>query len=334
MRRWPRAFAPLLVVLVATAACGSDSKGGSDAKGTAISVDGTKVPAAGFVDELRIIADNEAFAKVLKREDDTILAPKPDTIDPLVSQSWVSTRVNQIIADREFRRRKLEVTPDTRARARRRAAQVFRGAKVFDAFPKSFQDLVIARQQRMDALEADLPKKHEPSEADLSNLYIRVEQTCQQGKLIYQIYVDTKEQADAIATELAQGADFATLARERSTDTTTKDRGGLTMCIGATRWLSSVKAVQDATVSTPIGGTSAPIKTGDGYTVLRVLPLTFDNARPLVIDDWHSKHPSALYDLLAEGRNNGDITIAERFAGLQRTPTGTAITPPPAPVRL
>jgi hypothetical protein len=332
MKRWRIGVIVLLVGLVA-AGCSSDSDEGSDAKGNAITFDGTKVPAAKFVDELRIIADNDELAKVLK-QDDTILVPKPDTIDPLMSQSWVYHWINQIIADREFRSRNLAVTPAIRAKARRNVAEIFRGRKVLDAFPKSFQDLIVARQARLDAFASSLPKKHEPTEAELRDLYARVERTCQQGKLVSQIWLDTKEQADAVAAELAAGADFATLARERSTDTSTKDRGGLTMCIGAQRWLASVKAVQDAATSLPIGGTSAPIKTADGYTIVRIIPLTFENARPIAIDDWRGKHPSALFDFLAAARNEGDVTIQPRFAGIQRTAGGVAYTPPTAPVRL
>jgi hypothetical protein len=328
-----RTLVALMLVALAATACGSDDGGGSDAKGDAIVFDDVSVPAAEFVDELQVIADNDELAAVLKK-DDTILVPKSGTIDPLMSQTWVYSRINHIIADREFRRRKLEVTPADRRRARRRLNEIFRAKKAFDAFPQDFQDLLIGRQARMDVFEDTLPKEYEPTEAELQELYQRVGQTCQQGKLISQIYVDTKQEADAVAAELAQGADFATLAQQRSTDTTTKDRGGLTMCIGAQRWIASVEAVQQAALATPVGGTSAPIRTHDGYTVLRVLPLTFENARPLVIDDWHGKHPSALFDFLRHARDVGETKIQPRFAGIQRTEGGVAYTPPTEPPRL
>jgi hypothetical protein len=333
MRRRGSFVWPLLVVLTVIGAACSDSDGGSEAKGTAITVDDTTISAADFVDELRIIADNDEFADLLKREDDTKLAPRDGTIEQTLSSAWVSNVVNQVLADREFERRDLEVTPKIRAQARKNAAELFRGRKVFDAFPESFRKLVTERQARQDAVVAELPKKIEPTEAELLALYPGVEQNCQQGKLVAQIYVDTKQEADAVAAELAQGADFATLARERSLDPS-KDRGGLTMCIGSTRWTASVEEVQQAVQSTPIGGTTAPIDYGDGYTIIRVLPLSYETARPLIVDDWHGKHPSAFYDLLANARKNAKISAAKRFAIIHHTENGPAIAPPLKPVEL
>ncbi len=45
-------------------------------------------------------------------------------------------------------------------------------------------------------------------------------------------------------------------------------RGGVTMCIGSTRYNASEDAIKAAVVATPIGGMSAPVKSGDGYVVL------------------------------------------------------------------
>jgi hypothetical protein len=326
---------PLAIVLFLAACSSGDSESARPLPGgTAITVGDTEISAARFVRELRVIAANRELARVLKREDDTTLVPKPGTIDILLSQAWADASVNQVISDREFARRDLEVTPAIRRRARRNAAELFRGEKAFAAFPKSFQRLVTERQARQDALLASFPKEHEPSDADLRELYARVEGTCQAGKLIAMIYLSERTDADAIAAELAGGADFASLARERSEDADSAERGGVTMCIGSTRFNASEDAIKAAATSTPIGGVTPPLEAGDGFAILRILPLTIETAHDLLVEDWHGKHPTPLFDFLAEQRLANRITIAKRFAQVGRSERGLAIAPPTNPVRL
>jgi hypothetical protein len=82
-----------------------------------------------------------------------------------------------VLADRELARRHIRVREANLASAAKNAAKTFRGAKVFRAFPESFRKLVIARQAKLDALEATLPKTAEPTEAALQEVYPQVERT-------------------------------------------------------------------------------------------------------------------------------------------------------------
>jgi foldase protein PrsA len=328
-----RAILILVLGAVLVVACGS-SASGSDAKGTAVTVNGTKISNAQLIDELRIIAANKQLAKVLKKQDDTTLVPKAGTIDPTLAQAWIYTRVSTVLAERELARRHIRVRPANLASAEKNAANTFRGVKVFRAFPESFRKLAIARQAKLDALEATLPKTHEPTEAALREAYPQVERTCQDGKLVAQIFVNTKAEADDIAAMLARGADFATLARERSTDSTGASTGGVSMCIGSPRFNSSVTELQQVARATPIGSTSAPVKLADGWVIIRNLPLTYDNAHPLLVSDWHQKHPSPFYDLLAGLRQQMKITVAKRFGTVIPTNNGPVVSPLNEPVRL
>jgi hypothetical protein len=329
-----RAILAALAVLAALAACGdSTGSGAAPARGTAITVNGTKVPASDVVAELRTIAGNRRFARVLQEEDDTRLVPEPGTIEPLVSQNWVQRWVNEILGEQELRRRGLRVTDEHRAAATKDLEQSFRGARVFAAFPEDFRRKVVEREARLYALRETFPATHEPSEAVLRELFTGVTRSCQEPKLIAQIFVDTKAEADRIAGELAGGADFAALAREHSTDSSA-ERGGVSMCIGSLRFRASEEAIQQAARATPIGGTSAPVETGDGYAILRALPLTFENAHDLLADDWHSQHPSPFTDFLAAQLADADVTVAERFGRVLPAGETIVIHPPQKPVPL
>jgi hypothetical protein len=228
---------------VLLAACGDSTKDAAPLPtGTAITVGDTKISSAKLVSQLRIIAANKQLARVLKKEDDTALVPERGTIDEGMAQAWVNTLVNQVLVDRELARRKLKVTTKARRKARKEAATMFRGAAAFDAFPKSFKELATNQLARQDVLLASFPKVTEPPEAELRALFTQGQASCQGGKLISMIYVSKQQQADDLQAQLAAGADFATLARERSEDTTAAARDGVTMCIGSTRFNSSEDA--------------------------------------------------------------------------------------------
>jgi hypothetical protein len=327
----------LLVSICAVAvlvAC-SDSSGtdSESARGTAITVNGRKVPARQLVGELRLLAANERLARVLQREDGTTLVPKPDTIEPLMSQTWVQRWVNEILGEQELRRRGLRVTDVHRAAAKKDLEQTFRGPRVFAAFPEDFRKRVIEREARLYALRDTFPATHEPSEAVLRELFTGVTRTCREPKLIAQIFVDTEAEADRIEAELAGGADFAALARELSTDSSA-ERGGVSMCIESLRFRASEEAIQQAARATPIGGTSPPVETSDGYAILRGLPLTYENARALLADDWHSQHPSPFTDFLAAQLADADVTVATRFGVVIPAGETVVIHPPQKPVPL
>ncbi|MCY9669743.1 peptidylprolyl isomerase [Paenibacillus alginolyticus] len=81
------------------------------------------------------------------------------------------------------------------------------------------------------------------------------------------ISVTTKEEADAILAELKKGTDFATLAKDKSLDTATKDTAG------ALGYISSGKmeATFDTTAfALAVGETSSAVQTSTGYDIIKV----------------------------------------------------------------
>ncbi|MGO4108896.1 peptidylprolyl isomerase [Paenibacillus sp. YAF4_2] len=80
------------------------------------------------------------------------------------------------------------------------------------------------------------------------------------------ILVATKEEAEAILKELKGGADFATLAKEKSTDTGTKDNGGdLNFFAKGTM----EAAFDDAAFALKVGELSGVVQTSYGYHIIK-----------------------------------------------------------------
>ncbi len=81
------------------------------------------------------------------------------------------------------------------------------------------------------------------------------------------ILVDTKEEADAIKAELAAGADFAELAKAKSTDTGSGANGGDLGWFGLGMM---VKPFEDAVVAAKVGEVTGPVQSEFGYHLILV----------------------------------------------------------------
>lgn len=95
------------------------------------------------------------------------------------------------------------------------------------------------------------------------------------------ILVKTREEADAIEKQLAEGADFGTLAEEKSTDNSAPNKGDL-------GWFQAAQMVApfaDAVKALEKGKVSAPVETQFGWHVIRLIdsreatPPNFDDIR-------------------------------------------------------
>lgn len=81
------------------------------------------------------------------------------------------------------------------------------------------------------------------------------------------ILVATKEESEAILAQLKGGADFATLAKEKSTDPGSKEQGGDLDYFGKGMM---VKEFEDAAFSLPVGELSNVVQTSHGFHIIKV----------------------------------------------------------------
>src|SRR6266567_1255273 len=118
------------------------------------------------------------------------------------------------------------------------------------------------------------------------------------------ILVATQEQADAILAQLQAGADFATLARQQSTDPGSKDKGGDLGWFG--------KGVMDppfeaAAFALQPGQLSDVIQGANGYHIVQLLER--DPARAIPADQLTSQRQKAFTDWLDSRRSSQDVKL-------------------------
>ncbi|KAI7244482.1 hypothetical protein KC345_g12150, partial [Hortaea werneckii] len=122
-------------------------------------------------------------------------------------------------------------------------------------------------------LQVEIRKLVEPkvtvTDDDISKYYDENKATFTQEEEVRasHILVETKEEADAIVKQLKDGADFATLAKEKSADTGSKDKGG---DLDFFKRADMVAEFSDAAFKLKVGETSGAVKTDYGYHIIKV----------------------------------------------------------------
>ena len=92
------------------------------------------------------------------------------------------------------------------------------------------------------------------------------------------ILVATEDEAKAIKTELDGGADFAELAKAKSTDTGSGANGGDLGWFGTG---AMVKPFEDAVIAAKVGEVTAPVQSDFGWHLIKVMETRIAAAPPL-----------------------------------------------------
>jgi foldase protein PrsA len=118
-------------------------------------------------------------------------------------------------------------------------------------------------------LSSRVAKNVKVTDADAQQYYTQNKQqyTTPESRLVRHILVKTKPEANKIYNELRAGADFATLAKEKSLDPGSKNRGGeLTIARGQT-----VAPFEQTAFLLPVKSISRPVKTEFGWHIIQPL---------------------------------------------------------------
>ena len=257
-----------VALLLFVSACG----GGSDdvAKGSVAAVDGEDITKAQLDDLL---------ARV-KKTYDSNKRPYPkagsEEYQALQTQA-VAFLVQRVEYDHEADRLGLTVSQKEIADRVAKVKQgVFKGNQA--AFDKQLKDQGytaatfrddVRTQILSEKLSSRVAKDVKVTDADAQKYYTQNKQqyTTPESRLVRHILVKTKPEATKIYNELRAGADFAKLAKEKSLDPGSKNRGGeLTIARGQT-----VAPFEQTAFLLPVKAISRPVKTEFGWHIIQPL---------------------------------------------------------------
>jgi parvulin-like peptidyl-prolyl isomerase len=346
------AVASLLTVGFASTGCSSTL---SDAA----TIDGTHIRRDDFKNELDEIGNNadlmtffESQGLPFKRSDND------QRVDTQLASSWMLLRVQQAVIDREFEARHLKVTDAMREQAKTQAEAAFPRTPTsknssqtsFEQFSKSFQNAEIERRARQIALMDSLPAT--PPQITVEQARQVYEQNkdqlfpCASAKTVAHIVVATVDEARDVLSQLEGGADFSTVAAQRSTEAATKNDGGVISnpqaapgCYvpGGSPQLDD--AVNGATAGKPAG----PVLTQSGYEVILVTPFTppsFDEIRDQLMASLQQQasqqsadnnRAAALNTLVTQRLRRADVHVDPRYGKWVVDSQGPRVEPPSSP---
>lgn len=157
----------------------------------------------------------------------------------------------------------------------------------YDAQPDRFRTPERVRIAYIELNASQLETEQDPDEAALRELYESEQArfTTPAERKASHILIKTdersddaaKEEIDALAEALAQGADFATLASEQSEDAGSASDGG---DLGWVQRGMMVPAFEDALYATEAGTVSAPVKTEFGWHLIKVTDVRERTVKP------------------------------------------------------
>ncbi|MEW6475652.1 MAG: peptidylprolyl isomerase [Actinomycetota bacterium] len=321
-------FVGLLAVLVAAgAACGSASPTAATVKFKKGSVE---IERSEFERELKALSDNKQLQAA--SGGNGLAGEGKMTVDPRLAAGWLTAVIYDKLITHEFEQRKLKITPADTEAGRSQLETQFGSPEVATAFPKWFQDRLVARNARAVAVrtalsgvaltEESLRKYYADHKADFS-------QNC-----LSHILVRTKEEADGVLGRLKGGEDFAAVARQTSTDKGSGAKGG---DLGCNPKGVFVPEFDQAASELPLNQLSdPPVQTQYGFHIILVKErkeTPFEEAREQARAALNAETQGAFRQFLQTAVTEAKVTVDERYGKFEPPATGQApeVVPPVVP---
>jgi len=304
-------------------------------------VNGSHISQSHLFRELKSLRDNAAFvteynASAAQSQRAPVLTT--GTATPTYSQSFVAvvlgTDVQSQVVHNEVQRRQVE-PGDAQITAAKQATGLQFGTDpstrkpIFDGFDPWFQRLFEQRQAETDALRKVLGAKS-VDPAAVQAFYDTMPQLFVTNRCVSHILVKTQAEAAAVRAQLVAAGDFATLARQRSTDAGSAPKGGDLGCSPPGQYPA---AFEQAANTIAIGQLSQPVGVGGAFDILRVTrrdlaPLT-DQLRAAIRQRLQTQNDTPLNQFFQDSAKTLKVQVNPAY-GSWDTKQLTVV-PPPSP---
>jgi hypothetical protein len=331
MRRFLLCFVAAALLALGASACSSTLNDAATIKYSLSGQDHEEhVTRADLVDEVRKIAADKPFASWLNQNGFAINGDV--TTGSNVSAVWLGNLIQQKAVDALFDARHLKVSPQQLSTAAANVKQIFPTPDAYDGFPKKFREELLDREARREAL---ISSYIHTSDADGRRYFAQHQSqfACASGRDVSHILLASRAAAQQILDQLHNGADFAELAKEKSTDTGSGAQGGALGCLEPNAFVAPFqKAAETAPFDTPVG----PVQSQYGFHVILVTRATpsYEASRTQVQQALAAEGQAAARAALTKMLTAFKVKLDPRFGTwVVKGPQGrTFFVQPPTPV--
>jgi hypothetical protein len=288
------AVAVAAVVAVLSTGCASVRTKIADAVAVnVITVDGTSISQRNFEHDISALSSSsklKALDKQVASQGGTNQRLFDDAghATRVLSTSWLNRLANQIVVDHEFSDLHLTISAADQSEGKSQFSQLFAttsttGDAIVAQFPQWFQNQEDAREARLVAVTAVVDARQTITQAQMLAFYKQnVGSLCPSGMDVSHILVKTLAEAQAIEAQLKAGAQFPTLAKAKSIDTTSAKAGGSLGCFATGEF---VPVFEQATLKAKLNVPTAPVHSQFGYHVIltsKFVPPPFTSLEPQI----------------------------------------------------
>jgi parvulin-like peptidyl-prolyl isomerase len=318
----------------------------SDTLEDAASADDTHITSDTLHSEIEELIGNERLASDLESQFD--ISDDGATVDAQLTAAWLSFLVQQVAIDAEFEAQGLRMTDEVRDQGLEALNQQF-GEETVSEFPDSFRERLIERYGRLAALSgAFTVDPAQPTADDAREFYEQNREAlfaCPSARSVSHIVVATEAEANDVLAQLQGGADFATVASERSTDAASAQDGGLVPNPQGPRgcYAQGQDAALDAAVDAAAEGQpTGPVQTAAGYEVIVVTPYTpppFEQVEQELLTQLQaqaqqtaqSESANAFNEALSGRLQDMDVWVSPRYGRWVADDEGARVVAPDSP---
>ncbi len=330
-----RTLAFLSGVALLAGACG-----GTDLQPAAV-VNGAEITQQDVADDLDAIERNEEFLEIQEASGRVVQGERSGTFDAAFAATVLNRRIQNLLVHQEVLDREIEVAGACRDAAREAVLNRLggndaeAGEAVLAAFPEPFRSSFVDAEADVAALQADLAGVGCLAE-DSAEAYFE-ENSEQFGRACLAIIaVASQEEADAVASELFSGADFAAVADANTTGNT--GPGGDVGCVFRAEFGPALPELAELVFSAQPGQVVGPVQGPAGFLFARVGELQapdFDDqaTRVQAQQAVAGAVEEAFQTWSQEAAASAEVDVDERY-GRWDAATGQLVAPePPAPTQ-
>ena len=276
--------------------------------GSAANVEGTDIPAARLGSRVNEVQVSPEVAQVVLGTAGNLTQPGTSQPNPAVVTAILDEEISFILIDAEVAKRAIAVTDRHRELARIQFNAKYGGYG--DKLPQAFVDRYLDQYAKSIAL--DIALKPLIADAELRAAYDKEPAKYERACVRHILLTSEADAAKAVA-DIKAGADFATVAKERSQDGGSAPAGGELGCVARGTFVDSFeKATWEAPVNTVLG----PVASEFGLHVIQVTRrevFSFDEAKEDVRAELSPPVFQELGSWLQVRRAAAKVAVDERY---------------------